>query len=156
MRYYCGNVDYYKDKDVREHNIATAVFRPLQATSASSSTSSAAASSITNQAAYDSSNNNNNGGGGGNNNSHALAISLGVGIPIGLALLGSIIFLSLQIRKRVNTTGQLEGSKIGSGGYTPQVIQEGKPHSIVSQQQQQVYPSELNDREPQELYGNLK
>ncbi|KAK8128668.1 hypothetical protein PG984_009776 [Apiospora sp. TS-2023a] len=163
MRYCCGNVDCCKGKDVRERDIATAVFRPPQAPSASASTSSTAASSSTNQSAHDennindsSYNNNNNNGGGGNNNTHALAIGLGVGIPMGLALLGSIVFLGLQIRKRASSTGQPEASTMGSGGFTPQVIQEGKPHSIFSQEQQPMYPSELNDREPQELYGNLR
>lgn len=123
MRYCCGNADCCKGKDVRERDLATDVFRPPQATLSSSSTSSASASGGTNQPTHDGSNNSSNnssssgGGGGGNINSHALAIGLGVGIPMCLALLGGIIFLGLQVRKWAAAAAakQTDGST-GDGG----------------------------------------
>ncbi|KAK8080810.1 hypothetical protein PG997_008628 [Apiospora hydei] len=122
VKYCCG--DYgccNQTKNVGSIRIAKAVYRPPQAASASVSTSSTSASASASassngadQHAHDS-----------NNDSRNLAIGLGVGIPMGLALLGGIIFLGLQVRKWT-AVRQAQGATGNHGGGGVDNAQEVK------------------------------
>ncbi|KAK8033540.1 hypothetical protein PG991_002938 [Apiospora marii] len=152
VKYCCGpNADCCKQPDLHSIIIATAVFRPPGAAAASTSASDSTGGPM--EPANDSNNNDKSGS---SENSHALAIGLGVGIPMGLALLGGIIFLGLQLRKWTAAAQQARAPTADGSGIISQNVKERDVSTIPSQQQRQqpyVYPSELNSHEPQELVG---
>lgn len=149
VKYCCGpNTECCKQPDLQSIAIATAMYRPSEAAAASGSAS--ASSGGPTEPAKDSNKNDKNGN---SDNSWTLAIGVGVGIPVSLALLGGIVFLGLQLRKWTAAAQQAKGPAAGDSGDIPQNIKERDMPTIFPPQQQQMYPSELNGREPQELYG---
>ncbi|KAK8042877.1 hypothetical protein PG994_013360 [Apiospora phragmitis] len=158
-KYCCGPSDCCKQPNLLSLPIATAVFKPPQTASISGSASSTSASAsasvslLPGPSADDDKNNNNSSSSTSSDNSRTLAIGLGVGIPMGLALLGGVIFLGLQVRKWTAAAQQAKGSTYG--GNSIQVVKEEEmPNNILSQQQ--MYPSELNGHEYQELYSDSR
>lgn len=85
-------------------------------------------------------------------NTKGLAIGLGVGIPLGLALVGGVIFVGLQLRKWAVATAQQrpmdnkeggeEGraSSLAGGSNLSNNVREGEE---TGRMQQQFYRSEL-------------
>ncbi|KAK6827565.1 hypothetical protein PG987_010906 [Apiospora arundinis] len=121
MMYCCGACSC-NGSNLPRIRMASDVFRPPQAASTSSSQPPTQTATHDNNTSNNSSSSNNNNNDG--SNPHVLAIGLGVGIPLGLALIGGIIFLGLQLRKwtaaatqQHTMTEQTEG-----GGKTASVI----------------------------------
>ncbi|KAK6860427.1 hypothetical protein PG995_004063 [Apiospora arundinis] len=138
----------------------TAVFGAPQARSASASAPVFNSLSVSNPSAPTSSTSlsvNNNGSGNGNN-TRALATGLGVGIPLGLGLIGSFMFLGLQLRKwTAAATARSQPRVTAADDKGKRKGAEPGGDYIMTRQElqhlpQQEPPSELNN-EPQVEMG---
>ncbi|KAK8128669.1 hypothetical protein PG984_009777 [Apiospora sp. TS-2023a] len=155
VKYCCGSDNSCcNHPNLQSIPVATAVFHPPQPGVSSSISASSSTSSIHPAEPSQSPCGSNCG----NDNAHTLTIGLGVGIPLGLALLGGIVFLGLQFRKwtaaaHQSTMGRKKEEEEGQpavagGGGSSLPIGEDRQHLP-----QRTPPSELNSNERRELYG---
>lgn len=121
ITYCCGKACDCSRSDLPKIRIASDVFRPPQAASTSSS------QPPTQTATHDNNSSNNTNNSNNNNDTHVLAIGLGVGIPLALALIGGIVFLGLQLRKwtAAATQQRAMNEKAEGGGKTASVNVSG-------------------------------
>ncbi|KAK8867656.1 hypothetical protein PGQ11_006234 [Apiospora arundinis] len=167
IKYCCGLSSCCRtEPNLPSIRFGQAFFRPPQAAStsapASASASAPASADIApaqptqpsqpSQSAHDKGNTNTNNTNSNDNNLRALEIGLGAGISLGLALLGGIIFLALQVRKWASAAKEIATAKRKTDDQG-NIAGFQNEWGNMAQQLQSLYPSELNTVERRQELG---